>query len=321
MTATRPLTAALLALSLARPVSAHCVRLAPSPWSCVAERLPQPAAPRLRRSTAIAAALPDDPPAEPGGALGPSSGVPTDLAAPPDERLKLLERLIDERIRAIAATGDEDETPARQPGLRAVLLMLLLWSWPWALAALAGFLPLPAAVSRPQASAALALVSAQLETLRVVAARLLVATACGAVIGLEREMTAGTASGEGSRELSRPAGLRSMTLVSAGSALYTLASIFGIEGGDSVRAAAQICTGVGFIGAGVIAKGGGKSPVRGVTTACAVWVSAALGVVAASGMWLFALYSAGLSVTILRISRWYNRLLDEARWETGSASH
>ena len=53
----------------------------------------------------------------------------------------------------------------------------------------------------------------------------------------------------------------------AGSALYTLASIFGIEGGDSVRAAAQICTGVGFIGAGVIAKGGGKSPVRGVTTA------------------------------------------------------
>ena len=104
--------------------------------------------------------------------------------------LKLLERLIDERIRAIAATGDEDETPARQPGLRAVLLMLLLWSWPWALAALAGFLPLPAAVSRPQASAALELVSAQLETLRVVAARLLVATACGAVIGLEREMTA-----------------------------------------------------------------------------------------------------------------------------------
>ena len=80
-----------------------------------------------------------------------------------------------------------------------------------------------------------------------------------------------------------------------------------------MRAAAQICTGVGFIGAGVIVKGGGKSPVRGVTTACAVWVSAALGVVAASGMWLFALYSAGLSVTILRISRWYNRLLDEAR--------
>ncbi|EOD20382.1 hypothetical protein EMIHUDRAFT_458559 [Emiliania huxleyi CCMP1516] len=298
MTATRPLTAALLALSLARPVSAHCVRLAPSPWSCVAERLPQPAAPRLRRSTAIAAALPDDPPAEPGGALGPSSGVPTDLAAPPDERLKLLERLIDERIRAIAATGDEDETPARQPGLRAVLLMLLLWSWPWALAALAGFLPLPAAVSRPQASAALALVSAQLETLRVVAARLLVATACGAMPRTHYRLHGG-----------------------AGSALYTLASIFGIEGGDSVRAAAQICTGVGFIGAGVIAKGGGKSPVRGVTTACAVWVSAALGVVAASGMWLFALYSAGLSVTILRISRWYNRLLDEARWETGSASH
>ena len=59
---------------------------------------------------------------------------------------------------------------------------------------------------------------------------------------------------------------------------------------------AQVCTGVGFIGAGVIAKGSFRDPVRGVTTACAVWVSAALGVVAASGMWLFALYSTGLTV-------------------------
>ena len=77
----------------------------------------------------------------------------------------------------------------------------------------------------------------------------------------------------------------------------------------AARTAAQVCTGVGFIGAGVIAKGSFRDPVRGVTTACAVWVSAALGVVAASGMWLFALYSTGLTVTILRISRWYNAFI------------
>lgn len=185
----------------------------------------------------------------------------------------------------------------RTPKFTAVLLMLVFWSWPWALSFLLAQ-AMPAAAVAGAAGPSAGLVSAlscmtqQLDMLEVVASRLLVAAACGAIIGLER------------KDADRPAGLRSMTLVSSGSALYTLACVFGIEGGDPVRAAAQVCTGVGFIGAGVIAKGSVRDPVRGVTTACAVWVSAALGVVAAAGMWLFAFYSTGISISILRISRW-----------------
>jgi putative Mg2+ transporter-C (MgtC) family protein len=67
----------------------------------------------------------------------------------------------------------------------------------------------------------------------------------------------------------------------------------------------QVCTGCGFIGAGVIARGSARDPVRGVTTACAVWVSAALGVCSATGMPMFALYATGVTVSILRVSRWY----------------
>ena len=55
-----------------------------------------------------------------------------------------------------------------------------------------------------------------------------------------------------------------------------------------------------------VAKGSVRDPVRGVTTACAVWVSAALGVVAASGQPLLAVYACGVTMTILRVSRWYN---------------
>lgn len=170
------------------------------------------------------------------------------------------------------------------------LLMITMWTWPWLLATVL------TAVHADRVHVLYPAI-AQLLHLKVVAARLLIAAACGAILGLER------------KDADRPAGLRSLTLVSVGSALYTLGGVYGIDAGDPARVAAQVCTGVGFIGAGVIAKGSFRDPVRGVTTACAVWVSAALGVVAASGMWLFALYSTGLTVTILRISRWYNAFI------------
>ena len=77
-----------------------------------------------------------------------------------------------------------------------------------------------------------------------------------------------------------------------------------------------MCTGVGFIGAGVIAKGsrGRKEAepfVRGVTTACAVWVSASLGILAASGLELLALWATGLAVSILRLSRLYQMVNEQ----------
>ena len=174
--------------------------------------------------------------------------------------------------------------------------MIVLWIWPWlALAPLRALVRLGLLLPTHA-------VFGQLETLRTISWRLLVAAGCGAIIGLER------------KDADRPAGLRSLTLVSAGYALYVLACMYSPEiigRGDAARAAAQVCTGVGFIGAGVIAKGGGTrgDPVRGVTTACAVWVTAAIGVVAASGLHLLALYACGLTVTVLRVTRWYNMLL------------
>ena len=195
---------------------------------------------------------------------------------------------------------DSDQSTTFAESILPAAIMLGLWLWPWifdaVLGRLGGFGWLPLQSLLPACHA-------QLAGLKVVASRLMVAAFCGSVIGLER------------KDADRPAGLRSMTLVSCGSALYTLACMYGpgfvgsTRPGDPMRAAAQVCTGIGFIGAGVIAKGSIRDPVRGVTTACAVWVSSALGVVAASGMWLFALYSCGLTVTVLRISRWYNRLV------------
>ena len=172
--------------------------------------------------------------------------------------------------------------------------LVLMWVWPWLLPAplrlLCGLSLLD--VANP--------IFAQLQFLRMVCSRLLVAAVCGAIIGLER------------KDADRPAGLRSLCLVSTGSALYVMACMFSPEivgKGDAARAAAQVCTGVGFIGAGVIAKGNVKDPVRGVTTACAVWVTAAVGVVAAAGLPILAFYSCGLTVTILRVTRWYNLLM------------
>ncbi|KAG8468602.1 hypothetical protein KFE25_013685 [Diacronema lutheri] len=176
---------------------------------------------------------------------------------------------------------------------RSFVSLLLLWTWPWVVDVLRVQLTFGTAHAH--------LFREQLLLVRLMSFRLLVATTCGTIIGLER------------KSADRPAGLRSMTLVAVGSALYTLAVIFGTHGGDPGRAAAQVCTGVGFIGAGVIWKGSGSQvPVRGVTTACAVWVSAALGVVAASGLSVFALYACGLTVSVLRVSRWLSFIVGGA---------
>ncbi len=98
----------------------------------------------------------------------------------------------------------------------------------------------------------------------------LVAVACGAIIGSEREK----------RE--KPAGLRTLILVCLGSTLFTMASlIFNTATGDSGRVAAQIVTGIGFLGAGAILHG--RESVSGMTTAASIWIVAAIGVIVGSG--------------------------------------
>jgi putative Mg2+ transporter-C (MgtC) family protein len=119
--------------------------------------------------------------------------------------------------------------------------------------------------------------------------RLAVAAALGAAIGLEREW----------RE--RQAGLRTHLLVSVGSALFTLVSAYGFSNFgarvDPTRIAAQIVTGIGFLGAGAIIRQG--LSVRGLTTAATLWLVAAIGMAVGAGYWQGALIAtAGALITL-----------------------
>lgn len=115
------------------------------------------------------------------------------------------------------------------------------------------------------------------------AVRMVIAATLGAAIGLEREIH------------EHPAGMRTHLLVSLGSAIFTILSIYGFEGIaapgveptiDPSRVAAQIVSGIGFLGAGAILKYG--TSIRGLTTAASLWTTAAIGMAAGAGEWLIA---------------------------------
>src|SRR5690349_23653877 len=98
----------------------------------------------------------------------------------------------------------------------------------------------------------------------------LVSVAGGTIVGAEREK----------RE--KPAGLRTLILVCLGSTAFTMASFaFTTTTGDSGRVAAQIVTGIGFLGAGAILHGTGM--IRGMTTAATIWAVAAIGMIVGIG--------------------------------------
>jgi putative Mg2+ transporter-C (MgtC) family protein len=124
-------------------------------------------------------------------------------------------------------------------------------------------------------------------------ARVTLAFILGGVIGYERET------------IQRPAGLRTHMLVAAGSAAFTVASIHAFEGQgtvrDPARIAAQIVTGVGFLGAGTIWRT--PSTVRGLTTAASIWLVAAVGLLAGSGLYLLAVFTTLGGFAALRWGR------------------
>jgi len=101
-------------------------------------------------------------------------------------------------------------------------------------------------------------------------ALMLTAVLAGALVGTERQRK------------EKPAGLRTLILVCLGSAAFTVISYaFTTTTGDSGRVSAQIVTGIGFLGAGVILHG--KGTISGTTTAATIWVVAAVGMVAGAG--------------------------------------
>ena len=116
--------------------------------------------------------------------------------------------------------------------------------------------------------------------------RLLIAAALGGAIGLERELD------------SQPAGFRTHVLVALGAGLFTLA---GAEVGhaDPARVAAQIASGIGFLGAGAILRDRGR--VRGLTTAASLWVTASLGMAAGFGEWQAGVTVAAVAIVVLTV--------------------
>jgi len=116
-------------------------------------------------------------------------------------------------------------------------------------------------------------------------ASVLAAIVCGTIIGLEREAK------------HKPAGLRTVSLICLGSTIFTLVSILiaADAPADRGRIAAQVATGVGFLGAGAIIREHGA--ILGLTTAATIWVVAAIGVLIGAG------YAAGgLAITIIVVT-------------------
>src|SRR5205807_10332617 len=123
------------------------------------------------------------------------------------------------------------------------------------------------------------------------ALRVMIALALGLLIGAERGFRG------------HPAGLRTMALISAGSCMFTglgLIPDFG-KTVDPTRIAAQIVTGVGFLGAGSILRQGEE--VRGLTTAASIWVSAAIGMAVGFGYYTTAVVATFTVVVVLVVIR------------------
>ena len=125
--------------------------------------------------------------------------------------------------------------------------------------------------------------------------RILSATMLGFAIGLERELT------------NKYAGLRTNILVCLGACLFTIISIYGFPTvvtdenangiRDTARVAAQVVTGIGFIGGGTVLRHG--ATVFGLTTAATLWMVASIGMACGAGLYLLAIISTIMSILVL----------------------
>ncbi len=121
--------------------------------------------------------------------------------------------------------------------------------------------------------------------------KLILSMLLGAVVGYER------------RRKGQTAGVRTFSLISMGATLAMLLSIFvpqeymGLKNGDPGRIAAQVITGIGFLGAGAIIQM--KGSVRGLTTAAGIWMMAIIGMAVGLGMYLLSIFASALILFIL----------------------
>ena len=128
--------------------------------------------------------------------------------------------------------------------------------------------------------------------------RIFIAGLLGGLIGFEREVRA------------KEAGLRTHFIVALGSALFMIISQFAFSGRfDAARVAAQVVSGIGFIGAGVIIFQ--KNVVRGVTTAAGLWVAAAIGLACGAGMFDIAVAATFMTLLCLEAMHWISKKYGE----------
>ncbi len=120
-------------------------------------------------------------------------------------------------------------------------------------------------------------------------ARVLLAAVLGALVGVQRESRG------------KAAGLRTNTLIAAGSAVFAVLSIRIVPSvqGDPSRLAAAVVTGIGFLGAGAIMRH--EQDVLGLTTAATIWVNSGIGLCAGVGMYWFAIGTTALTLFVLEV--------------------
>ncbi len=119
--------------------------------------------------------------------------------------------------------------------------------------------------------------------------RILLSAGLGFVIGFEREL------------YKRPAGLRTHILVCVASCLIMLISMYGFSSGDPGRVAAQVVSGIGFLGAGAILRS--DRDIKGITTAATIWMSAAIGLACGNGLYFGAILTTVLALIVLTAFR------------------
>jgi len=137
--------------------------------------------------------------------------------------------------------------------------------------------------------------------------KLMLSLVLGGLIGWEREL------------YDKPAGFRTNTLICVGSTLFTIFSlkIGVIPGTDSSRIAAQIVSGIGFLGAGAIIRRG--EAILGLTTAATIWFVASIGMGIGAGYYLTSSIGAALALAILVLFRKFENLVD--RFHTTRTYH
>ncbi len=131
--------------------------------------------------------------------------------------------------------------------------------------------------------------------------KLLIALLVGGIIGAEREYR------------SKAAGFRTVILVTVGSCLFTILSIQLGDFNNKGRIAANIVTGIGFLGAGAIYRD--KISIRGLTTATTIWISAALGMAAGCGQFQLVFIVTAIVMIILLSFSWFQKIIDTVNQE------